>query len=270
MTTESRNPNTTHIDRASTHQMLEMIQRENIRAAEAVGEVLPAIAAAVDAIVEGLEAGGRLIYLGAGSSGRLGVLDAAECPPTYGVSRDLVSGLIAGGEDCMFRAAEGAEDSGESGVRDLMAKNLIPADRIVGISAAGNAAYVAEALVYVRKIGCVTIGITSNADSRLAREADIAIVTETGPEVIAGSTRMKAGTAQKMILNMLSTCAMVKTGKVYENLMINLKPTNLKLRRRVISIVRELCGCEEDAAIVLLEKHDWVIRDAVEAYRNTK
>lgn len=263
MTTESRNPNTTHIDKATTADMLSMIQRENLRAAEAVGEVLPAIAKAVDAITEGLEKGGRLIYLGAGSSGRLGVLDAVECPPTYGVSKELVCGLIAGGEDCMFRAAEGAEDSGKNGIADLTAKNITCTDSIVGISAAGNAEYVAEALAYARSVGCVTIGITSNIDSRLAKESDIAIVPETGAEVIAGSTRMKAGTAQKMILNMLSTCAMIKTGKVCENLMINLRPTNKKLRSRVISIVMELCGTDEETAVRKLEEHDWCISDVV-------
>ncbi len=268
--TEMRNPNTTHIDKATTADMLAMIQAENLHAAEAVGEVLPAIAEAVDAITEGLNLGGRLIYLGAGSSGRLGVLDAAECPPTYGVSRELVTGLIAGGEDCMFRAAEGEEDSGASGIADLQAKTLTPADRVVGISAAGNAAYVAEALAYARSVGCVTIGVTSNEDSRLAKESDIAIVTDTGPEAITGSTRMKAGTAQKMVLNMLSTCAMVKTGKVCENLMINLRPTNIKLRRRVISIVRELCGYDEDTAIAKLEENDWVIRRVVDAYEAGK
>ncbi len=261
--TEMRNPHTTHIDKADTGEMLAMIQRENVRAAEAVGEVLPAIGEAVDAIVEGLRLGGRLIYMGAGSSGRLGVLDAAECPPTYGVSRELVTGLIAGGEDCMFRAAEGQEDSGESGIADLRGKNIVPADRIVGISAAGNAAYVAEALAYARSVGCVTIGVTSNEDSRLAKESDIAIVTDTGAEAITGSTRMKAGTAQKMVLNMLSTCAMVKTGKVCENLMINLRPTNVKLKKRVISIVQELCGVGETEAVVLLEAENWVIRDVV-------
>ncbi len=267
MSTESRNPRTTHIDRASTAEMLALLQHENLRAAEAVGEALPSIALAVDAIVDGLNQGGRLIYIGAGSSGRLGVLDAVECPPTYGVDRELVSGIIAGGEDCMFRAAEGEEDSGDCGRRDLAAKAIVHADRVVGISAAGNAAYVAEALAYAREVGCVTIGVTSNHGSRLAVESDIAIVTETGAEAITGSTRMKAGSAQKMVLNMLSTCAMVKTGKVCENLMINLRPSNIKLKRRVISIVRELTGLGEDASIELLDAHGWSIRDAVDAFK---
>ncbi len=264
MSTESRNPNTTHIDRATSAEMLAMIQTENIRAAEAVGEVLPSIAAAVDAITAGMEHGGRLIYIGAGTSGRLGVLDASECPPTFGVSPDLVSGIIAGGRDAMFRASEGMEDSAEAGVHDLVEKRPTANDTVVGISAAGNAAYVLAALVYAKECGCTTVGITSNADSRLAREADIPIIADTGAEVIAGSTRMKAGTAQKMILNMLSTCAMIKTGKVMENLMINLRPTNEKLRRRVIRIVMELARCTEEEAIVRLDANSWEIRAAVE------
>ncbi len=261
--TESRNPNTTHIDRATTEEMLLMIQAENYRAVDAVGKALPSIATAIDRIVEGMEQGGRLIYMGAGTSGRLGVIDATECPPTFGVESDLITGLIAGGRECMFRAAEGEEDCGPRGVADLRAKCIRPADRIVGISAAGDAAYVAEALAYARSVGCVTIGITSNPDTRLALESDIAIVTETGPEVITGSTRMKAGTAQKLVLNMLSTCTMIRMGHVCENLMINLRPTNQKLRRRVISIVMELCGYNEESAIAELETHDWVIRSVV-------
>lgn len=262
--TEMRNPNTTHIDRASTAEILRMIQAENENAVRAVGDAMDDIARACDSVSEGMAAGGRLIYIGAGSSGRLGVLDAAECPPTFGVSPELVCGIIAGGHDCMFRAAENAEDNGAAGVRDLLAKNLTANDRVVGISAAGNAAYVADALAAARAAGCTTIGVTSNADSRLAREADIPIVVDTGAEAITGSTRMKAGTAQKLITNMLSTCAMIRQGNVYENLMINLRPTNEKLRRRVISIVCEILSCGEEEAVRRLDAHGWVIRDAVE------
>ncbi len=269
LSTEARNPHTTHIDRASTEEMLLMIQKENQRAVDAVGEALPAIAAAIDCIVEGMKQGGRLIYMGAGTSGRMGVMDATECPPTFGVESELVSGLIAGGRECMFRAAEGEEDQGPRGVEDLKARGLRPADRIVGISAAGNAAYVADALAYARSVGCMTVGLTSNPHTRLALESDIAIITETGAEVITGSTRMKAGTAQKLVLNMLSTCAMIRLGHVRENLMINLRPTNQKLRRRVISIVMELCDYDEATAITELERHDWVIRAVVDAHAET-
>lgn len=262
-TTESRNPRTLGIDKASTEEMLGMIQEENLRAAEAVGEALPAIACAVDSIAEGMAAGGRLIYVGAGSSGRLGILDAVECPPTYGVSPSLVSGILAGGEACMFRASESEEDSADAGARDILEKNLVPADRVVGISAAGGAMYVISALRAAKAAGCVTIGLTSNAGSLLDKEADIAIVVKTGAEAITGSTRMKAGTAQKMVLNMLSTAAMIKAGYVCSNLMINLKPANKKLRRRVISIVCDLLSCGEEEATARLEACGWDIRKAV-------
>ena len=262
--TEQRNPLTIHIDQCSTEEILRHIQRENENAARAVGAAIPAIAKACDAIEEGMRKGGRLIYIGAGSSGRLGVLDAVECPPTYGVSQDTVMGIMAGGYDCMFRASENAEDGADAGVRDLKAKNPQPEDRIVGISAAGNAAYVAEALAYARSIGCVTIGVTNNAGSRLDLESDISVVVDTGPEVITGSTRMKAGSSQKMITNMFSTCVMIRLGHVYENMMINLKPSNIKLRKRVISIVCEILKCTEEEAIEALDANEWSIRQAVE------
>lgn len=261
--TEARNQATTHIDRMTTAEMLACIQRENLNAAKAVGEALPSIEKACDSIAEGLSLGGRLIYIGAGSSGRLGVLDATECPPTYGVSPELVSGIIAGGDGAMFHAVEGAEDDPELGARDLMAKNPTRNDRIVGISASGNAAYVAGAVARAKSIGCVTIGVTSNFGSRLALETDIPIVTDTGAEVIAGSTRMKAGSAQKMVLNMLSTCAMIKTGHVCENLMINLRPTNKKLADRMAGIVSELCGTELQESRRLLEENGFSIREVV-------
>jgi len=266
--TEMRNPATTHIDRMTTAEMAACIQRENVNAAHAVGEALPAIEKACDCIAERLACGGRLIYIGAGSSGRLGVLDAVECPPTYGVPQSMVTGIIAGGPKCMFQAAERAEDSAENGVRDLQAQNLTAKDTVVGISAAGNAAYVTGALEYAKSIGCAAIGITSNPGSRITGCADIPIVAETGPEVITGSTRMKAGTAQKMILNMLSTIAMIKLGNVYENMMVNLKPTNEKLEKRVIGIVEEITGLNEDDSRKLLAEHEWNIRRAAEAYQS--
>lgn len=259
-----RNPNTIHIDKCETAEILRLIQNENQVAVDAVGSAIPQIALACDAIEAAIRTGGRLIYLGAGSSGRIGVLDAVECPPTYGVPRELVVGLIAGGYDCMFRAAEGAEDSAEAGVADLRAIDLTGDDAVVGISAAGNAGYVAAALEYARSLGCVTVGITSNYGSRLDLESDISIVTDTGSEPITGSTRMKAGSAQKMVCNMLTTTVMTRLGMVYENLMINLKPTNIKLRRRVISIVCEILSCGEDEAVRRLDVHNWSIREVVD------
>ena len=261
--TEQRNPKSTHIDKMSTLDMVKLMSEENYVAVKAVEDAAQSIAEAVDAIAFSMENGGRLYYIGAGTSGRLGVLDASECPPTFGVSADLVSGIIAGGYDCLVKASEGGEDSYENGVLDVKDR-LRTGDVIVGISAAGGAKYVLGALEWARANGCVTVGVTSNADSLLAKNADIAIFTDTGAEVITGSTRLKAGTAQKLVLNILSTAAMVKTGRVYENLMINLRPTNEKLRRRVISIVCEIKNVDEDEAIALLDSNEWNIRKAVE------
>ena len=261
--TETRNPATTHIDSESTAGMLKLIQDENLNAVKAVEAALPAITKACDAICERMKRGGRLIYIGAGSSGRLGVLDAAECPPTFGVDQGLVVGLIAGGKDCMFRAAENAEDDGEAGIRDIKALGLTENDCVVGISAAGNAAYPLGAIRYARELGALTVGLTNNSGSRLDLESEISIVADTGPEAITGSTRMKAGSAQKMITNMISTTVMIKLGHVYENLMINLKPSNLKLKKRCVSIVSEIVGCDEDEAEKRLETSGWVIREAI-------
>ena len=261
--TEMRNPATTHIDRMTTAEMAACIQHENENAVRAVGQALPSIDKACDCIAARLACGGRLIYIGAGSSGRLGVLDAVECPPTYGVPPSMVVGIIAGGQKCMFQAAEKEEDSAVNGMQDLLAQNLTEKDTVVGISAAGNAAYVVGALEYANSLGCATISITSNPGSKITECASIPIVAETGPEVITGSTRMKAGTAQKLVLNMLSTCAMIKTGKVYENMMINLSPSNIKLKERMIRIVMEIVSCSHEEGEQLLEENDWSIRKAV-------
>ena len=262
--TEIRNKNTMHIDQETTAGMLRLIQEENYNAVRAIERAMPTIERACDKITERMMNGGRLIYMGAGTSGRLGVMDAVECPPTFGVSSELISGIIAGGYDRMVSAAEGAEDQGATGIQDLAAKKLRPQDTVFGISAAGNAAYVADALEYARQQGCLTVGLTCNQGSRLERESNISIVTDTGPEAITGSTRMKAGSAHKMVLNMISTCVMVKLGNVYQNLMINLRPTNIKLKNRMISIVCEIKGCDETMAVQLLEENNWSIRRAVE------
>ncbi len=264
LNTEKRNPKTKHIDKASTIEMLEIISEENYNAVKAVEAEHENIALAIDAISNALENGGRLFYIGAGTSGRLGVVDASECPPTFGVGYDLVVGIIAGGYDCMFKASENAEDIYENGVRDILSHNIKAGDVVVGISAAGGAAYVLGALDKAKEVGCITVGLTCNPDTKILNAADIKICTQTGPEVITGSTRMKAGTAQKLVLNMLSTCAMIKTGKVYENLMINLKPTNIKLKQRMVRIVSDIKECDEATATALLEQNDWVIRKAVE------
>lgn len=262
--TEMRNPKTVHIDRADSAEILRLIQDENYNAVRAIEAAMGAIREACDRITERMKRGGRLIYMGAGTSGRLGVLDASECPPTYGVSPELVSGIIAGGYARLVSAGENAEDIGEAGVYDLEQKNLTENDTVLGISVAGNAAYVADALQYAKSCGCLTVGLTCNADSRLAYESDIPIITRTGAEVVTGSTRMKAGSAHKMVLNMISTCVMIRLGHVYENMMINLRPSNIKLRRRVLSIVCDIFECDEARAEALMEQYAWSIKDCVE------
>ena len=264
--TEMRNEKTTHIDKMSTLEMVRVINEENATVITAVEAALPDIAKAIDAAAEGISRGGRLIYLGCGTSGRLGVLDASECPPTFGVPAETVVGIIAGGDRCLRAAAEGAEDSAQNGVRDIAALDPTENDVVVGISVAGEAAYVLRALDYAKEKGSVTVGLTSNADSTLAKNYDISICTDTGAEVITGSTRMKAGTAHKLVLNMLSTCAMIKQGHVYENLMINLRPTNIKLKARTIRIVSEITGLDLKASEALLEANEWVIKKAVAAH----
>ena len=266
--TEMRNPNSMHIDIMSTKEMIACIQKENENAVIAVGKASVQIEKACDIIASKLSLGGRLIYIGAGTSGRLGVLDAAECPPTFGVPRGLVIGIIAGGEKCLSQAAEQEEDHAEYGIRDLKEHDITNKDVIVGISASGNAEYVVGALKYAKEVGCETISITSNEESKLAKCVDIPIVVDTGAEVITGSTRMKAGTAQKLVLNTLSTVAMIKLGKVYENMMINLRPTNEKLTKRMVRIVVEITGASEEKAFELLETSKWDIRKAVELFHD--
>ena len=264
--TEMRNPKSTHIDQMSTIEMVKLMSEENYVAVKAVEDACEDIAKAVDAISASMEQGGRLYYIGAGTSGRLGVLDASECPPTFGVPYDLVTGIIAGGYECLVKAGEGGEDKRENGIYDIESR-VVAGDVVVGISAAGGAAYVVGAIERAKELGCVTVAVTSNDDSALAKTADICIYTDTGAEIITGSTRLKAGTAQKLVLNILTTASMVKTGKVYENLMINLSPTNEKLRRRVISIVKDICEVDEAKAVELLEANGWNIRASVNAYK---
>ena len=263
--TEMRNPRTTHIDTMATAEMLSVMQEENERAAAAIRTELSAIGEAVDAITARLADGGRLFYVGCGTSGRLGVLDAAECPPTYGVPHGLVNGIIAGGDGALRRASEGAEDSYEAGYADLFAYAPRKEDAVIGISVAGGASYVLGAFAAAGEAGALLIALTANADTPIEQKADIAIHPDTGEEVITGSTRMKAGSAHKMILNMISTAVMVKRGYVYENLMINLRPSNKKLRARMIGIVAELASVDDATAERALSENDFVIRAALRA-----
>lgn len=262
--TEMRNAKSTHIDRMDAMEIAKLMNEENAAAVAAVDAVLPQIAAVIDEAAKTFQNGGRLIYIGAGTSGRLGVLDAAECPPTFGVPQGQVLGIIAGGYDRMVTAGENAEDSGEDGVNDLKKNGLNEKDMVVGVSAAGGCAYVVEALGYAKSLGCTTVGITSNEGSPLDRTADLSVCPDTGAEVVTGSTRLKAGTSQKLIMNMISTGAMIRCGYVYENLMINLKPSNIKLRRRVISIVTDLSGKTAEEATAALDAVGWDIRSAVD------
>ncbi len=262
--TETRNPDTYNIDKMSTSEILEIINNENAKVTRAVESVLPQIATVCDAVADAIKAGGRIFYIGSGTSGRLAVCDAAECPPTFGVPYELFNGIIAGGEKSMFKAAENAEDHPTAGIDDLKDRDFCDKDILIGISASGSAAYVISAINYAKSVGAKAFSITNNPDSELGKVADVDICADTGPEVITGSTRMKAGTAQKIILNMISTASMVKCGCVYENMMINLKPTNKKLRRRMIRIVTEILGCTAEKAEELLEKNSWNIRLSVE------
>jgi N-acetylmuramic acid 6-phosphate etherase len=240
--TEQRNPRSRGLDRKSTLDILRALSREDATVALAVRRELPRIALAVDAIAKSLRRGGTLFYIGAGTSGRLAVLDAAECPPTFGTPPGRVRGIIAGGERALRHAVEGAEDSAADGARDLRRAEVSRGDVVVGIAASGATAYVLGALAYARRRGAVTVGLTSNPRSPVARNARISIAPDTGPEAVAGSTRMKAGTAQKMVLNMLSTAAMVRLGRVYENWMVHVALTNQKLRRRGARILEEAAG----------------------------
>ena len=256
LTTEQRNPATREIDTLDTLSMLRIINREDQKVAAAVEDTLPEIAKAVDVIAGQLENGGRLFYLGAGTSGRLGVLDASECPPTYGTDPGLVLGLIAGGTSAMFRAKEGAEDDPSLAEKDLQAHDFSEKDVLVGIAASGRTPYVIGGLEYAKELGAHTIAVSCSEGSLIASLAEIAITPLTGPEVITGSTRMKAGTAQKLVLNMLSTGTMIRLGKVYGNLMVDVKATNAKLEERARRIVMDACGCTREESIALLKQAD--------------
>ena len=246
--TEQVNPHTLHIDRAATLEMVRMINDEDRLVADAVQRVLPSIAVAIDRIVAQMDKGGRLVYCGCGTSGRLGLLDAVECPPTFGTDPGLVVGLIAGGERAFIKAIEGAEDDYGQGRIDLENIQFSENDALVGIAASGRTPYVLGAMDYAKTLGAPVIALTCSANSELSRHADVAITPLPGPEVITGSTRMKSGTAQKMVLNMLSTGVMIKRGKVYGNLMVDVKATNEKLCERAVSIVMRTTGADDATA----------------------
>ncbi|WP_213496607.1 N-acetylmuramic acid 6-phosphate etherase [Lactococcus formosensis] len=259
LSTEGRNPNSMNLDQVSTLEMVKIMNNEDAKVAAGIAAVLPEIARAIDHAAERFAAGGRIIYIGAGTSGRLGLLDGVELTPTYSVPATRAFGIIAGGDEAVYKAIEGAEDSRELGLADIKAVELTPQDILIGLSASGRTPYVLAALEYAKKVGALTISVSANPNSEMAAVADVGIDVAVGPEVITGSTRMKSGTAQKMVLNMISSGIMVKTGKVYQNLMINVQATNEKLVNRGIRIVSQATGVSfEEAEKVFYESGERV------------
>ncbi|MER8683107.1 N-acetylmuramic acid 6-phosphate etherase [Mesorhizobium sp. M0306] len=254
LVSEDRNPKTMDIDLLPTLEVLRKINDEDKGVAAAVEKVIPDIAAAVDRIVSAFQKGARLVYMGAGTSGRLGVLDASECPPTFGVPEDMVVGLIAGGVDALMHSAEGAEDDPKQGIKALQDIKLTAGDVVVGIAVSGRTPYVIGGLTYAKEVGATTVALSCNPRSTIAGIADIAISPVVGPEVLTGSTRLKSGTAQKLVLNMLSTASMIRIGKSYQNLMVDLNPSNKKLVARAIRIVMQTTGCAAQQARQALDQ----------------
>ena len=263
LVTESRNKETMGLDQMTPLEIVTVMNREDGKAVEAVEEVLPQIAQAIVWCTDSLKQKGRIIYIGAGTSGRLGVLDAVECPPTFGVSPDVVVGLMAGGTPAFVRAVEGAEDSQTMGEEDLKEIHLSPADIVIGLAASGRTPNVIYGLRYAKKIGCRTVAVSCNRDSEIGKEADLAIEPVPGPEVLTGSTRLKAGTVQKMVLNMISTGSMVGIGKVYQNLMVDVVQTNMKLITRAENIVMTATGCTREEARDSLEEAEGSVKLAI-------
>ena len=263
LTTEASNPDSVDLDRLDTLELVQLINAEDAKVAAAVGEAAAAIADAIDVISTRLGSGGRLIYVGAGTSGRLGVLDAAECPPTFNTDPGQVVGLIAGGPTALKNPVEGAEDSPELAVEDLQAIDLSAKDSVVGIAASGRTPYVLAALDHARSVGAAAIGFACNRGAAIEEHADIMITVVAGPEVLAGSTRMKAGTATKMVLNMLTTGSMVRLGKTYGNLMVDLQATNAKLITRTVRILQKLSGQTAADAEALLQRCNGELKTAI-------
>ena len=263
LTTEQRNAASRNIDRLSTEGIVRLIAAEDSKVVEAVAQQVPQIVQAAEMITAALKDGGRLIYVGSGTSGRLGILDAAELLPTYGVGDDMVKAVIAGGRDAVFAPVERAEDDYEAGQRDVEELGLNHRDVVVGISASGRTPYVLGALHTATKVGAATIALTCNSPSAMEEAAQVTIAVIVGPEIVTGSTRMKAGTAQKMVLNMLSTTVMIRLGKVYQNFMVDMIPTNLKLKNRAQRIVAETTGVSQEEARHYLEAAAWNIKAAI-------
>ncbi|MSS45514.1 N-acetylmuramic acid 6-phosphate etherase [Cutibacterium sp. WCA-380-WT-3A] len=262
-TTEGRNPASEGLDQLSTLEMLRVMNDEDHRVPDTVASQLSAVAAVVEAAVRGLSDGGRLIYAGAGTSGRLGVLDAVECPPTFSTDPTMVVGLIAGGRQAMFQAVEGAEDDADRGVAEMNALQPGHHDVVVGLTASGRTPWVVGAVRAARRAGAVTAAVSCNRGAAISSEVELPIEIDAGPEVLTGSTRLKAGTVQKLVLNMISTATMVKLGKTYGNLMVDVAPNNEKLRQRAVSIVMTATGCSREDAMTALREADWHAKTAI-------
>ena len=265
MSTEAWNSATEHISEVGTEEMLRMINREDSKVADIVAECIPQVARLVEEGANAIRNGRRIIYCGAGTSGRLAIADAAECPPTYGLDPTCFTAVMAGGRNAVFNASENAEDSREGGVKAFAETGCTAGDVILGVSVSGQAPFVCAFMEEGRKAGCFVAALVNNADSPMTKLADLVILADTGAEAIKGSTRMKGGTSQKMILNMFSTAVCVKLGCVYKNYMVNMKPINQKLVRRAVAMVTEITGIGEDEARAALDGSDWNIRDAVES-----
>ncbi|TLS38692.1 N-acetylmuramic acid 6-phosphate etherase [Pseudalkalibacillus caeni] len=263
LTTEKYNPESVMLDQMSTREIVDLMNEEDFTVPKAIQQVLPAIEQTVEAVYESFKKGGRLFYIGAGTSGRIGLLDAVECPPTFSTDPEMVQGILAGGNNALMVAVEGAEDDEKLGQENLKERGLNPNDVVIGIAASGRTPYVKGALQYARSIGATAVSLTSNRMAEISEQADIAIEVETGPEVLTGSTRLKAATAHKMILNMISTAAMVKMGKAYQNLMVDVNASNHKLRERAKKIVCEATGVDYNAAAEVLEKTNYAVKPAM-------
>lgn len=263
LTTEARNKQTMNIDDLSTEEILTVINNEDMKIAKKVQQVIPEIKQTVDAVYHSLKNGGKLFYIGAGTSGRIGILDAVECPPTFSTPPDLVQAVIAGGISAIEKAVEGAEDDEQQGAKDLKERDVTSLDVVIGIAASGRTPYVIGALKYANKVGATTVSLSSNKNAVISQHADIQIEVITGPEVLTGSTRMKAATAHKLILNMITTTSMIKIGKVYENLMVDVKVSNQKLKERAENILSIITGITNEQAKKVLKKSNYEVKPAI-------
>lgn len=268
LTTESVNPNTINIDSMPTSEILSLMNKEDQKITEAINKVIPNISQVIEAVVETIVQGGRVLFVGAGTSGRLGILEASECPPTFGVSPEQFQAVIAGGEEAIFKSKESAEDNAEQGKKDLQLRNVSEKDIVIGIAASGRTPYVVGALEWANACGAKTAALTCNENSLIGNIAQYKIEAVPGPEVISGSTRMKAGTTQKIILNMITTTAMIKVGKVYQNLMVDLHISNKKLKERAINMIKKITGVDEAQAVNTLQASNNNVKAAIVMLKN--